>query len=67
MIIVSADRPDLDQLTSAHFNLIQSNAEGWTHLMIWFPGVKPLSSSDEARMLQRAGVNLSVVPPLLIR
>jgi hypothetical protein len=54
-IHVSAEAQPIERLTSAHFNLIQRDAKGLTHLFVWFPPYNRLES-DEARLMQRAGV-----------
>lgn len=57
-VYVSAEATPIERLTSAHFNLVQANAEGFTHLFLWFPAINPFRDADEARLLQRAGVVL---------
>lgn len=57
-ILVSSDCSDLSMLTSAHFNLIQRNADAFSQLFIWFPPSKPFADADELRLLGRCGVQL---------
>jgi hypothetical protein len=55
--IVHTESAEITKLTSAHFNLIQNNADGWSQLLVWFPPVRQ-PEADEARLMQRAGVNI---------
>lgn len=54
---VLLDKPPVGRLTSSHFNLIQSNAIGFSQLFVWFPP-RTQPSGDESRLLVRAGVHL---------
>lgn len=58
-IVVSIDS-DVGCVTSKHFNLIQADAEGWTHLAVWFPPVKT-AEIGELRLLMRAGLRTDVL------
>lgn len=60
-ILVASDQPVLNVLTSDHFNLIQMNAEGLNHLVVWYPPRRRLQNIAEARIMIRAGMRSDIV------
>lgn len=60
-VIVQPENDPVDRLTSAHFNLIQLNAQAWTYLFLFFRPLRPYEG-DEGRIMTRAGVVLPGTP-----
>ena len=60
-ILVMSDDSLIGVLTGEHFELIELNAEGWNHLIVWYPPKRPLIGSFEARVMTRAGVRPETV------